>query len=127
MKMQSLSLQTLDVPSDDSLLMTVVGALALIIMLMVFLAWSVKRSGITRRLQGGQSTLNVVTTTTLGARERLVLVDLGEQRLLLGVTATQITTLATQAKPDTHHSTASASFPSVLSVLRRASEKETSK
>ncbi|WP_260459727.1 flagellar biosynthetic protein FliO [Enterobacter ludwigii] len=68
--------------------MTVTGALALIVLLMVVLAWAVRRSGLTRRLNAAQGTITLVATQSLGPRERLVVVDVGEQRLVLGVTGT---------------------------------------
>ena len=88
-----------DVLATDSVLMTVTGALALIILAMVILAWIVRRSGLSRRLHDSQNVMTLVATKSLGNRERLVLVDVGDQRLVLGVTATQIACLATLAKP----------------------------
>ncbi|MGU3415890.1 flagellar biosynthetic protein FliO [Enterobacteriaceae bacterium C34A] len=87
---------------QESVLMTVGGTLALIVLLMVALAWVARRSGFARRLNDASGAINVVASKSLGARERLILVDVGEQRLILGVTATQITCLATQAKPEMH-------------------------
>ena len=46
-----------------------------------------------------QTGLKIVTSLNLGAKERLVVVQAGEQQLLLGVTAHQITLLDTLAEP----------------------------
>ncbi|MEL4869212.1 flagellar biosynthetic protein FliO [Pantoea agglomerans] len=107
-------------PATGSILMTISGALALIVLLLVVLAWAARRSGLARRLQGAQGSMTLVATQSLGPRERLVLVDVGEQRLVLGVTASQITCLATQARPENApQDTASAAFPQMLDKLRQ--------
>ncbi|WP_421510664.1 flagellar biosynthetic protein FliO [Enterobacter sp. JS8-1] len=108
-------------PATGSVLMTVSGALALIILLMVVLAWAVRRSGLARRLNDAQGNMTLVATQSLGPRERLVLVDVGEQRLVLGVTASQITCLATQTRPEsaTQTSAPAATFPLMLEKLRQ--------
>lgn len=108
-------------PATGSVLMTVSGALALIILLMVVMAWAARRSGLARRLNDAQGNMTLVATQSLGPRERLVLVDVGEQRLVLGVTATQITCLATQARPEhaPQSSAPAATFPLMLEKLRQ--------
>ncbi|MBS3049097.1 flagellar biosynthetic protein FliO [Enterobacter mori] len=107
-------------PATGSVLMTVTGALALIILLMVVMAWAARRSGLARRFNDAQGNMTLVATQSLGPRERLVLVDVGEQRLVLGVTATQITCLATQARPEhAPQASAPATFPQMLEKLRQ--------
>ncbi|MDX7623964.1 flagellar biosynthetic protein FliO [Enterobacter bugandensis] len=107
-------------PATGSVLMTVTGALALIILLMVAMAWAARRSGLARRLNDAQGNMTLVATQSLGPRERLVLVDVGEQRLVLGVTASQITCLATQARPEhAPQTSAPATFPQMLEKLRQ--------
>ncbi|KZQ39696.1 flagellar biosynthesis protein FliO [Enterobacter cloacae subsp. dissolvens] len=108
-------------PATGSVLMTVSGALALIILLMVVLAWAARRSGLARRLNDAQGNMTLIATQSLGPRERLVLVDVGEQRLVLGVTASQITCLATQSRPENAPQTTApaATFPLMLEKLRQ--------
>ncbi|MEI2606268.1 flagellar biosynthetic protein FliO [Erwinia aphidicola] len=98
MKTSSSMIKTASAGGTDSVLLTVSGALALIILVMVLLAWVARRSGIARRFNDG-SLIAVVASKSLGARERIVLIDVEDQRLVLGVTATQINCLATLAKP----------------------------
>ncbi|MFP2420568.1 flagellar biosynthetic protein FliO [Pseudescherichia vulneris] len=110
-----------DVLASDSMLMTVMGALALVVLLLMALAWVVRRSGLARRLNDGSGVMTVVASKSLGARERLVLVDVGEQRLVLGVTASQITCLTTQPRPVTPVNAAAPapqSFSALLNKLR---------
>lgn len=108
-------------PATGSVLMTVSGALALIILLMVVMAWAARRSGLARRLNDVQGNMTLVATQSLGPRERLVLVDVGEQRLVLGVTASQITCLTTQPRPENapQASAPAATFPLMLEKLRQ--------
>ena len=106
--------------SGDVSLMTVIGALALVIMLLIALALLVRRSGVARRLQGAQQACKVISSQSLGGRERLVLVDVGEQRLVLGVTASQITCLATQPRPEVPAERAStSSFAEMFAAMRQ--------
>ncbi|UVC29948.1 flagellar biosynthetic protein FliO [Pantoea sp. SOD02] len=119
--------QASDTLPSDSLLMTVTGALVLVILLMVTLAWLFRRSGLTRRLADSQGAIHLVASKSLGARERVVLVDIGEQRLVLGVTATQINCLATQARPIEEAisaASAAATFPAILETLRQKYRKD---
>ncbi len=85
--------------ATDSVLLTVTGALALIIFVIVALGWFARRSGLARRLNDGREPITVVASQTLGNRERVVVLDIQNQRLVLGVTATQITCLAALEQP----------------------------
>jgi len=66
-------------------------ALLAVLALIVGLAWLLKRLPATG-LRGNDQ-LRIVTSLTVGQRERVVVVQVGEQQLLLGVTAQSITTL----------------------------------
>lgn len=56
-----------------------------------------------RRINGGTAVngraIKVLAVTPLGAKEKLVLVGIGQQQLLLGITPQQITTLHELAEP----------------------------
>ncbi|WP_347330242.1 flagellar biosynthetic protein FliO [Marinimicrobium locisalis] len=72
-------------------LLNVAFSLLLIVGLILALAWLLRRFG-----QGNfhnQQSMKVVASMPLGTRERLMVVEIGGQQLLLGVTAHQITTL----------------------------------
>lgn len=79
------------VGTSGHLLNMTVGLL-LIIALIFGLAWLLRRFG-----QGGlfkqQKSIKIVAAMALGTRERLVVVDVGGQQILLGVTAREINTL----------------------------------
>lgn len=83
--------------SSASQLANLIGGLALIVVLIYGLSWFVKRFS-----QGGflhNPAMKIVSSMSLGTRERLMLVDVGGKQLLLGVTATQINTLHVFEEP----------------------------
>ncbi len=59
-------------------------------------AWLLRRGGV---ITGNSGAIRIVAQTPVGTRERLVLVQVGEQQLLVGVTAQQIQLLHTLADP----------------------------
>lgn len=71
------------------------GKLALALMLVLVVFWVFAR--VMKQLQGGQSGmhegLTCIASLSLGQRERVVVVQAGEQQLVLGVTASQVNTL----------------------------------
>lgn len=78
-------------------LMNLVLGLGLIIGLIFALSWLVRRMG-----QGGLLTSNqmkIVAAMPLGTRERIVVIEVGGQQLLLGITATKINTLHVFPEP----------------------------
>lgn len=68
--------------------MSVVMALLLVVLLIVALGWLLKRSGVAGLAAGGP--MKVIASVPLGGRERAVLVQVGEQQLLLGVAPGQV-------------------------------------
>lgn len=76
---------------------TVLAGLAFVLALVFGCGWLVKRfSGMPSARTGA---IKVVSVLPIGSRERLALVEVGGQQLLLGVTAQQITTLHTFDEP----------------------------
>jgi flagellar protein FliO/FliZ len=83
-------------PQGPSLL-SVVTALAVVIGLILLAAWLLRRlPGAGLRAMPG---LRVVASLAIGPRERVVLVDVGGQQLLLGVTAQNVNLLHTLSEP----------------------------
>lgn len=72
-----------------------------VIALILGLAWAARRAGLVRN--GPQGMMKVIGSSMLGARQRLVLVEVGDTWLVLGVSAGEIRTLhsmpAGQATP----------------------------
>jgi len=82
------------VASAGSMLTQVSSVLALIVLLILACAWLARRCGFTPKRVSSQS-LNVSASVNVGQRERVVIVDIDGARLVLGVTAQNITHLHT--------------------------------
>jgi len=75
---------------------SMIVSLLLVLFAIVISAWLLKK------LQVGGNTVNslkVVTSLNLGSKERLVVVQVGEKQLLLGITGQQINLLDTLEEP----------------------------
>lgn len=100
-----------------SQLLNVALSLLFILVLIFALAWILRRFG-----QGGfghQGDMKIVASLALGTRERLLVVDVGGQQLLLGATPQQIRTLHVFETPviDTRQPTQPADFKQKLMAL----------
>jgi len=90
-------------------------SLLMVLALIIICAFVLKRFNLT---QQGVSQLRVVTSLSLGAKERVMVVQVGEQQLLLGVTAQKITLLEKLVEPLAEPAMNTAVLPkNVLSFL----------
>jgi flagellar protein FliO/FliZ len=91
----------LGVPSDSLMNLALLGktalALALVVACVLLCGWCVRRVG-ARPLSPGK-VMRVVSSTSLGQREKVVIVEVQGQWLVLGVTAQQVTALAQMDAP----------------------------
>jgi len=71
-------------------------SLLMVLALIIICAFVLKRFNFT---QQGVSQLKVISSLSLGAKERVLVVQVGEQQLLLGVSAQQITLLDKLSEP----------------------------
>lgn len=123
MKTQATVSQPTTAPSSP--LMQVSGALVVIILLILAAAWLAKRFGMGVKGAGNRG-LKVSAATSLGPRERVVIVDVEDARLVLGVTSAQITLLHTlppaPTPPESGETKVAASdFQSLMkSILKRS-------
>jgi flagellar protein FliO/FliZ len=90
MKTQATLSQPSAVPGSP--LLQVSGALFGIIAFILIAAWLAKRFGLAGKTAGTRG-LKVSASTTLGPRERVVIVDVEDARLVLGITASSINVL----------------------------------
>ena len=84
-------------PVTASTLLQTIFGLIVVLAVILFLGWMLKRSQLFHAAHHGQ--LKVLGAISLGAREKAVLIQVGEQQLLLGVTPQQINTLYTLPEP----------------------------
>ena len=90
MKTQATVSQPSNVPGSP--LLQVSGALVLILAIIFIVAWLAKRLGFAGKSAGSRG-LKVSATTSVGPRERVVIVEVDDARLVLGVTASNISVL----------------------------------
>ncbi len=82
--------------STSALVETLLG-LFLVLGLIMFLAWLIKRTNRFQATANGE--MKIIAGLALGPKERAVLLQVGEQQILVGVTAQQIQTLHVLDKP----------------------------
>lgn len=87
-----------DAPNSTTSLLSMLLGLFFVIALIIVVAWGVRRFS-TLHASGGRH-IKVLSATAIGARERLALVEVGDKRILIGVTPQQINTLHVFAKED---------------------------
>ena len=76
--------------SSAALVETLLG-LVFVLAIIVILAWLIKRTNRFQATANGE--MKIIAGLALGARERAVLLQVGEQQILVGVTAQQVQTL----------------------------------
>ena len=102
-------------PSAGGLVQATLG-LALVLALIVAIAWIAKR--ITPgALRGGSLPLTIVASQAVGQRERVVVVEVADQWLVLGVAPGRVSALSSLPKGEiaTPSATATAPFAAALS------------
>ncbi|KKD01154.1 flagellar biosynthetic protein FliO [Photobacterium halotolerans] len=75
-----------------------IGSLLLVLVLIVFLAWLLRRMKLPG-VSGGENGLQIVRQVVVGQRERIVLVQVGDEQLLIGVTPQNISMLTKLETP----------------------------
>ena len=106
------------------------GSLAQVTLsLLVVLAAVFAAAWVVRRLRGvgkfGSNVIEIIADTSLGTKERAVLIQIGNQQLLLGVTPGQVTTLHVLPEPVTTQRTPAltgdaAARPDFKAILKRS-------
>jgi flagellar protein FliO/FliZ len=103
-------------PSAGSLLQATLG-LALVLGLIVAIAWIAKR--ITPgALRGGSLPLTIVASQAVGQRERVVVVEIADQWLVLGVAPGRVSALSSLPKGEIVPPSATATAPFAAALSR---------
>ncbi|XPF96166.1 flagellar biosynthetic protein FliO [Colwellia sp. RE-S-Sl-9] len=101
---------------------TMILSLFLVLLVVIASAYLLKKFQITA--QGNNQGLKVVTSVHLGTKERVVVVQVADKQLVLGVTANQITLLDTLDKPlETGKSATEFFDKSVVNMLKKSIKK----
>jgi len=91
------SLPTATSPGAGGLLQTIL-ALMLVLALLAGLAWVMKRYG--PRMSGGSANLRVVGALNLGGRERIMVVEVGDQWIVVGAAPGRVNALHTMPRQE---------------------------
>lgn len=105
---------------SEAAVLRLIVSLVFIVVLILAAAWVTRRAGWLR--SGGPASLKVLGSQSLGARAYVALIEVEDARLVLGVTANQISLLHTlpPALPPDPSSAAAAEEPSSFaSTLRK--------
>ncbi|MHB1077025.1 flagellar biosynthetic protein FliO [Thiobacillus sp.] len=105
------------VSAAGSLLQVFIGLVA-VLLLIAATAWVAKRFGVTRG--GASNVLQVISSASVGARERVVVVEVGESWLVVGVAPGSVNALMTLPRgeiPSTPASSLNTSFAAGLQQL----------
>ena len=94
-------------PGSAGSMFQVLPGLALVLALIAACAWVAKRIGPGRI--GGQQAIKFISSQSLGAREKVVIVEVNNQWLVLGVAPGRVNTLSQMAKPESLAAPAGAS------------------
>jgi flagellar protein FliO/FliZ len=112
------------ISAAGSLMQVFIGLVA-VLLLIAGTAWVAKRLGVT---QGGASSLlRVVSSASVGTRERVVVVEVGESWLVVGVAPGSVNALMTLPKGDLSSAAAPALNGSFAARLHQMIEKRRAK
>jgi len=87
-------------PSTGVLLQTIF-ALMLVLGLLAALAWAAKRYG--PKLAGSSANLRLVGALNIGGRERIMVVEVGDQWIVVGASPGRVNALATMPRQEAAH------------------------
>ncbi|EPT9325150.1 flagellar biosynthetic protein FliO [Vibrio alginolyticus] len=102
-------------------LATTLGSLVLVIGVILLLAWLLKRIQVPA--MGQQKGLRIVSQLPVGTKERIAVVQVGEEQFLVGITSQSIQTLAKLDKPLKEEELATNAFATQFSQLIKKHDK----
>lgn len=107
------------VPSTAAAAAQIGLGLVVVLLLLFFLAWLVRRLNLVPGAMGASGGMKVLAVLPLSNRERLMLVQVGNEQLLLGVTSQQINLLHRLDEPLPTTGTQQAAFASLLGYWKQ--------
>jgi len=105
-------------PMSSPYLLKLTGGLILIVALIFLLAWLVRKFNLNQQSHSGL--IRIIAGLSIGTRDRIVLLQIGEDQILVGLTPGKIEKLHTLSQPldvPGETSTVSGSFASKLNRL----------
>ena len=87
-------------PGSAVSLLQVLPGLGAVLLLIAACAWVAKRAGLGGGRVGGNPAIRFISSQSLGAREKVVIVEVNGQWLVLGVAPGRVSTLSQMPKPE---------------------------
>ena len=84
-------------PLSSPYLLKLTGGLIMVVLVIFVLAWVVKKFNLNQQSQSGL--IRIIAGLSIGTRDRIVLIQVGEEQILLGLTPGHIEKLHTLAVP----------------------------
>lgn len=109
-------------PAPQLDMVTTFGSLALVVGLILVMAWLLKRMRLPT--MSGQKDLKVVRQVAVGTRERIAVVQAGEEQFLVGITTQSVNLISRLDKPITEPVTDAAPFANQLTQLLKKDDKK---
>lgn len=116
-------LNSSNMPSTSGSIFTMLFGLCVVLGIMAGIAWLVKRSGLSNVNSRNGIKMKVVGGMSIGTRERVIVVEVDNQWLVLGVTPSNIHTLATLPKKELAETNEPSSSPNFASWLKQTIDK----
>ncbi|SFX22345.1 flagellar biosynthetic protein FliO [Marinospirillum alkaliphilum] len=107
------------VPSTAAAATQIGLGLLVVLLLLFFLAWLVRRLNLVPGAMGAAGGMKVLAVLPLSNRERLILVQVGSEQLLLGVTQQQINLIHRLEEPLSTEGSQQAAFASLLDYWKQ--------
>ncbi len=85
-------------PTSPAGMLQVMVGLILVLGVLVVIAWGVKKIGVGKQASGGA--IRIVGGIQVGNRERIMVIEVANEWIVVGVTASSITALSTMPKQD---------------------------
>ena len=104
-------------PISSPYLLKLTGGLILVVVVIFALAWLVKKFNLAQQSHGGL--IRIVAGVSIGTRDRIVLLQVGEEQILVGLTPGRIEKLHTLAEPLNPAGEASAASTSFAEKINR--------
>ena len=99
-----------------------IGSLLFVLVLIFGLAWMMKKMRLPGMV-GNSGSLKVIKQMPIGPKERIMVIQVGEEQLVIGVTASNINLLSKLETPLKESKTESVSFANQFSKLMTKNEK----
>ncbi|WP_165311984.1 flagellar biosynthetic protein FliO [Vibrio ziniensis] len=109
--------------SDQFDIAATLGSLLFVIAIIIGMAWLLKRMRVPAF--GQQKGLSIVRQLPVGTKERLMIVQAGEEKFLIGVTAQSVNLISKLETPLTQEELESVPFSNTLTQLLKKNDKNT--